>query len=231
MADKRLDGLKLMILPGKPEFGFPYGDAHDAAYRFWLSYWVDVRQDVGLPVCVSADDFLRHDFVNVLVHDGSVVAMVNSTLLDFHRLSAAGHSYVSTYFGEEFRAAIQAWGLHRMATMENIVAELHWRRAAARNGVSLGAVITALALNKARDAGCDGAFGAARADVATARISYDLGARPVVRGRCFHGKTTDLVAWAFPAIHAHPVEAVRCLVERLWSERLDTTSLNGSDRS
>jgi hypothetical protein len=223
MTDVRLDRLKLVILPGKPGFGFLYGELHDTAYRFWLAYWTAVRRDIGLPETVSADDFLRHDFVNVLVDDGSVVAMLNSTLLDFGRVSAANHSYLNTYFGEGFLAALRSMGLNRMATLENIVADLHWRRAAARDGVSLGAVMTALALQQAREAGCDGAFGAARADVPTARIAYDLGARAVVRGCCFHGKTTDLVAWSCQEIRAHPAAAVRQTVERLWAGRLDTS--------
>jgi len=226
--DLALDRLRLIILPGKPRFDFLHGDIHDEAYRFWLSYWANVRRDIGLSEDVSADGFLRHDFVHILV-DGApadtepVVAMINCTLLDFRRLAAANQSYVNTYFGAEYLPALLALGLPRMATLENIVAELHWRRAAARGGVSLGAVVLALALRKVRDSGCDGAFGGARADVPTAQIAYDLGARPLVRGRSFHGKATDLVAWSCEEIRPHPAEPVRQLVDRLWTERLDTT--------
>ena len=215
--------LELAILPGRPSFGFSHTELYGDAYRFWMSYQKSMRQEVELPTeAINSDDFLRHDFVNVLTYEQSVVAMINCTLLDLSSEAEANHSYINAYFGDQFVSAALGSGLRCMATLENIVSHPEWR--SAKVGLSLGAVVMSVALKKVFEVGCDGAFGAARTDAPTARISYDFGASAIVTGLTFHGKPTDLLVFPANDIRPHPSKDVEQLATRLWATRLDATA-------
>jgi hypothetical protein len=111
--------------------------------------------------------------------------------------------------------------VNRVATLENICSDKEWR--STRIGLSLGAVVMGVALKKLFEYGCEAAFGAARVDAPTAKISHDFGARTINSGLSFHGKPTNLAVILSAEARPHPTEDVNRLVSRLWTGRSDAT--------
>lgn len=226
MKENWKEKIQYHILPGKPQLGYPHSELYEKAYQFWYDYWLNTCNETSLDTnIIESDNFYRHEFINILTFEGEVIAMINCTPLDFGSQSSFHHSYIKEYFTKEFVLELRKKKLFHMLTMENIVAHKDWR--SKQLGMSLGGVMLSLALEVAKDYGYDGGFGAARADAPTAKLSYEIGAMPIITGLMFHDKPTDLVAWGRNNINPHPHAESNKLVKKLWSTRIDTIDNQG----
>ena len=226
MTGRNLDELAYVILPGKPSLGFKSIELYNAAFVYWKAFWGEILRDVGAPAdALKADDFMRQDFITVLLVGAEIVGLHAYSLFDVRQQAPLEHTYFAKYFPESSLEKMLEGAPRSLMTMEYFSVSRAWRSAQA--GVSLGAALAILGLRVAAVLDVDRIVTAARADVPAAAMAYELGAVPLAKDLEIFGKPTDIVCWRSELVSQSAYPEARALAERLWADRRDTTGRLG----
>ena len=116
-----------VILPGKPGPDFQNQELHDRAYAFWKSFWSKIYSDAGSPESFVPEDFTRQDFIPVILHGDTIVAMHLYTIFNIRSQANREHRYFK-FFPEEFFSYLSDHSVASVLSLEFLTVAEGWRK-------------------------------------------------------------------------------------------------------
>jgi hypothetical protein len=169
LNQKKLSQLQYYILPGKPPTNFEHQELHDRAYCYWRDFW---RKVFGDDESVLADDFIRQDFVPVVMLDTQIVAMHLYTVFNPESVATREHSYFKTY-PPEFFDFLTERNAKRVMSIESLTVDPNWRKS--QVGISLGETLIGASLKYLDALDIDANIAPTRNDRGVNKMCYNFG--------------------------------------------------------
>ena len=214
------NGLRYVLLPGNPGPEFRHRPLYNSVYRFWRDVWSAVFTEAGNPAALVADDFMRQDYIPVILSGDQVVAAHFYTFFDLYNAVTRDHRYFSI-FPPDVLSKLEDRRATYLMSMEFLTVNPEWRKAFVE--LSLAAVISSLGLRLMKTQGADAAIAPARKKTKVDQLAYLLGATCLKTDVSRGNLDCDLIAVFRDDVKPHTDPRVVSLVEDLWTARLDTT--------
>lgn len=215
------NGLQYFLLPAKPPFGSPATEIQNLAFEFWMQQWKRVFEKISPGEKPKADDFLRQDYMSVVMHGSQVVALHFYSFFDLQQKAAQAHSYFANSYTPTALKVMEEKGAKSTMSFEYFTVSPEWRNSA--SGISLAATLLCLGFKVFEESGADVALGVCRVDVGVAKLCYDAGGIPLDKNLTLHGVPCDLVGIFQGQQKPYKDPEENALAEYLWKTRQDFT--------
>jgi hypothetical protein len=219
---RNLDSCKYMVLPGKPAPNFNGVAIYNSAYDYWKTFWKDVYSQVGEKGDLNTDDFLRQDFIGVLMHDEEIVGMHLYNLFDLSMRAHMDQRFMSKGFGELYFRQLKNKKVKTAMSLEYLTVDPLWRKSVI--GISVAEILIGLALKIQKSLDIDAGIGKSRADVKVTQMVERFGAKVLGNKILIHNITTDLIVFFKNEITPHPDKTINQYVDKFWKYRTDLTA-------
>ncbi len=217
------DLFRYVILPGKPGPGSQNQELHDRAYEFWKSFWSKIYSDAGSPESFVPEDFTRQDFIPVILHGDTIVAMHLYTIFNIRSLAIREHRYFK-FFPEEFFSYLWDHSVDSVLSLEFLTVAEGWRKHDI--GVSLSRVLVDCSRRLMNQLPVGALIGPARSDNKVNEMVVDFGFTTFQAGLKKRNFTVDLMVGFRNQIHPCSDFASHALAKELWNKRQDLTLQN-----
>lgn len=209
--------LSYVVLPGR-FCDQQHLSLYENAFHFWYNNWTAVYKDLNADTTANPDDFFKQDFVPVILHGDTIVAIHLYTLYDIRLDCQLKHSYLQHCFNESYFKALRSRGIFKVMSMESLFINMEYRRS--RSGFNFVEILASLGLRIfARDTDADAVIAPARVDVGVADVAYSLGFEGIQQNVRLNNVPVDLMIAERDKMIECPTESYRLLVERLWRDR------------
>lgn len=209
--------LSYVVLSNDLKPGDPSIPLYNQAYAFWCGFWNDVFRSVGTNDKTSADNFLRHDALSLLLQGEKIVAMHCYTFFNTEIAADREHPFFANAFTPKAMKALDDMKMRTLMTMEYFAVAKDWQKKS--KDVAMGVVLLSLSQKFFMELGKDMWIGVPRADIGVAKLCYSMGAVALDQGISIHGVPSDIIGVTPARAKWVGTENDKALVEKLWRKR------------
>jgi len=210
-----LNDFRYIVLPGKCSTDSPYINLYNKAYLYWKIFWTEVFAD---KVFVPADNFLRQDFIPVILHKDKIVAIHLYTIFTIFSLSVRDHSYFDVYPASFFQN-LEKNHVKTVMSIEYLTANPAWRKSII--GISLAEVMIGASLKYLDYLNMKAAIASTRNDRKVKQMCYNFGFDCFQAGLLFHGYEIVLVVGYRGKVTPHPNNEIEKIISYFWNNKID----------
>ena len=227
--ERKVRELNYHLLPGKLQKGSTHLALYNRVFFYWQKFWADVFHKNGTPNKVQPSEFLRMDYIGVVLHgDRDIVGFYLHTLLNLDQGNIEHHPYLAGKEADLFLKYTKESGDKLAMTIEYITLDENWRKC--KIGKSLNKVLLGTALELQRYAGADLSFIKAREDVKVSNMISEHGGISLKSNIDMHNTPVSFMVLPSSNIATQEDIELRNLSQKLWQNRIDWTNQNTSLR-
>ncbi len=218
--EKKINDLRYVIIPGKPSHDHPLNHLHEKAYLAWRQVWEAEFKALNFPIQDLANDFLRQDYIPLLVSGDEVAALHLYSEFNISNRAITDHKYFTSNYPPEFLQALRSRGVKTVMSMEYLTVSPAWR--AKQIKIQLADVMIGLGIKLLPETRAQAYIGPARNDYKVSNKTYSFGFECIQANVVNHNVSCDLVAGFRDKLVSSPDQKIAGLIQTLWSNRLNS---------
>lgn len=213
---QNLEAFKYIILPGKCELSPSYLDLYNQAYSYWKSFWSEIYSEED---SVFADNFLRQDFIAIVLYQNKIVAMHLYTIFNIHASLTRHHSYFKTYPALFLEHLIKN-NVKNVMSIEYLTVSPEWRKSL--TGISFGEIMIGTSLKYLHHLKIDAAIALTRNDRKVNTLCYNFGFEYFASG-LYGSFEVDFIVGFRDKVYANRNAQIEQIISYFWQNRIDYT--------
>jgi hypothetical protein len=222
MKNIEMKDLSFYLIPAaNPEKEFV--SIHNKAYHLWRDVWIKVFNDLKFNTAFLIDDFIRQDFISVIMHNDIPAAVHLYSFFSLDCEVAREHRYLKENFTHEYFDRLQSRGVRNVMSMEYMTVHPEFRKGLVN--LHIGQILVGLAMFTMKEYGGDAAIAPARRDHKVHDLAYAMGGESVISNVINHNVACDLLMCTKENVRPHENPTIRSAMESLWGRRVVRASI------
>lgn len=195
-------------------------------YEVWQVSWEQTLNELKSACALQNNDFLRQTVLSGLFYESQFVALQTNTFFDLRTKAHTTNPYFNL-FPTSFWDEMKKEKADHVMTIEYLYVTPAWRKSL--QGISLGEVLSCLAINLMLCTKCQSMVAVPRADRKVNTMIYSRGAQPIKQDIELHNVKVDLVRFPRqPWIRKNESET-DVLIDYYWDNRLDLSEITADE--